>query len=907
MQSATGRPAFNAAIGGADLALQSKPPIHFEGVTARFFPLKANMYRLRAFCDSYLNIASQIVQFRPALPYVYLMALDYGKMAAVVGNLGWVSQHEVGFAVPLEWYRRENDRWVFVDWATVCPFIFVDNELSLLSGRDVYGWPKVKVWLEPEVNPWMSNPVDSPRLLTLSTMAYRELYAGKRQEPEVILQIRQEPSPRFLQFPPDLTDWFNPFRSAARAFSGYANMLGQFMETFTSLPLMGYDRTLGSPAWLNLLRQGTRYLNPLSAPPPANQITLKQFRDAERAGHICYQAIVSSEMSIKRYNAGGMLGDLNLLAGDPTGGFEILVRRNLAQPIVESLGIEVAGDRDREDAGMARLRPIFPFWLDLDLEYGIGKTICWRTRNSSWYLGGETPVQTPAEPSTPNHAFNTALGPGAQDVTGPFGFPNATVRVLPLLANPARLKRLCDDYLNGPLQKQFYSVEPWGSYVYLVVTNFGEMSSKTNNIGWWAERELSFFVPVRLRDPDGKLLSVAMIPAFVFADSETAVISGREINGLPAIAAAIKSPSNTWMTDSGPSEAADRGLLTLETMLLPALHLGQEVHWGLLLDIRQADALPYNDDVRWHMVAEAWGQELLGDHRKRVEVKNNDREAFTNLQALALEVLANREPIDTVTLKQFPDVGDPGAACYQALVRGRRVIDHIYDIREIEERIHLRIRRYPNVPIVETLGLKVKWTDTTGDAAVDILQPIRPFWMRLALTEHLGENLCWRVGAQWLPDAPVSHYFADSEPKVGPELVDLMRQRLAAKVQEWRSSAKLLTREDAKASVEKIEPQTAIESILSKEWENWGNPRWYREVHGEPIHQKPDLCIRVDSAGGYDADRLFPPAQRTKPDELWYSAEFPDALAQLAAKLAPAAPGGSESLPPPTVRSDKPK
>ena len=39
-----------------DGSLPVRPPFQFTGVTARVFPLKANMARLAAFCDAYVNM-----------------------------------------------------------------------------------------------------------------------------------------------------------------------------------------------------------------------------------------------------------------------------------------------------------------------------------------------------------------------------------------------------------------------------------------------------------------------------------------------------------------------------------------------------------------------------------------------------------------------------------------------------------------------------------------------------------------------------------------------------------------------------------------------------------------------------------------------------------------------------------
>ena len=84
--------------------MSSRPPFEFQGVRACVYPLRANIARLSYFIDQYLNLAmpAEIVRFRPALPFVYLMAMNYGRMAVTARNMGWVSQNEVAFVVPLE-------------------------------------------------------------------------------------------------------------------------------------------------------------------------------------------------------------------------------------------------------------------------------------------------------------------------------------------------------------------------------------------------------------------------------------------------------------------------------------------------------------------------------------------------------------------------------------------------------------------------------------------------------------------------------------------------------------------------------------------------------------------------------------------------------------------------------------
>ena len=481
---------------------------------------------------------------------------------------------------------------------------------------------------------------------------------------------------------------------------------------------------------------------------------------------------------------------------------------------------------------------------------------------------------------TRSHHFNTVRGVGAQDITGPFEFPDTTLRVLPLLADPAKLERLCDDYLGAGLGADCpYTVKAWGSYVYLVLTNFGEMSSKTNNIGWWAERELTFFVPVQVWDrKENTLLSVALVPAFAFADTETAAIVGREVSGRPTATAAITSPPNAWMSDSGPTWE-DEALVTLETLMLPALHMGQRAEWRRLLDITHHDALLYTDIVGWRRIADDWIRPLQDEVRRKSKIARDsaNHDAFTHARDLAVGVLAGRLPISILTLKQFRDVSDPDCACYQALVRGGRLIEHVYDVREIEERLHLRLHRNPALAIADRLGLQIKHTETTGTAVVDVIQPVRPFWARLSLREDLGENLSWRTGAQWQRDGRRQlrdqFYFEAETPTGIPDgISEFAGQRLSALLAQpaadESASVDALSREQARAAVAAIEPQLVIESILSSEWENWGNPRFYQQIERDRLrlaageapltdNPKPFFCIPCHSIGGQNREEAF--------------------------------------------------
>lgn len=866
MPSGNNKPKYNTALQAAALTQTLRPPASFDGVTARVFPLKANMARLQKFCDDYLNkdVPRTISFFQPAIPYVFLGALNYGRMSAEFANLGWMSQREVGFIIPLEWRQDQDGRLAFRDWTLVAPFIFVDDSWSLTTGREVYGWPKIKAWLTPEIDNWMRSPLLQDSVMTLSTMVFPELYEGERQEPRVLVEIERQPSPSFSLFPPDPWNSLNPLVSVPQALLNLASAMGTAAEILLGLPSSGYVQDRDLQSLKEMLGKLLQYVSPSAPALSSNNITLKQFRDAEEPLYICYQALVNSRISLRRLNKGGLLGDLNVLRGDLTGGFRIKMHRYEEQPIIERLGIEVAEEYEVQGRRVAVLQPTLPFWLDADLDYGFGDPLCWRTKHSPWYIptpASDQPTQSAAQSTEAasllekKHLYNTAQGASQPTISGPFRFPNVTIRVLPLMAMEERLKQFCEEYLANP----YYRFEPWGSYVYLFVTNYCEMFSASNNIGWWAEREATFAIPVKwYRRDTNQLVSLAMVSPFIFTDSDAAAITGREVDGRPIVFAALKSPGDTWLTEDGP--AADRHLLTLRTEVLPALFLGQKAEERVVLEIHQEEICPAHDEEGWRKIAAQWGKPLLDDLQEKTRCVRQCQEEFSNLKALSFEVLAHEEPFNEVTLKQFRDATDPNAACYQAIVLSQRFLEEVYEIQEIKDRMHVRLYQYPSLPIVDILGLRVKSRDAMGATIVDQVEPIRPFWLRVSLRQELGKNLCWRADShEWQTTAAHKEQRYFTEPTLThveqqlpeafaarqrhPSLKIALRE-LRQTIQRASRPVQQLTRETAGTAVSRVTPQVVVESLLSSEEEA---PLGVRGRGRR--RRKSDFFIRGDTLG----------------------------------------------------------
>ena len=796
-QAAFPKPTFINPAGDPQLSsLSVSPPFLFRNVTARVFTLKANVAVLTAFCDQYLNmkIPPTIVHYAPALPYVYLMVLNYGSMApssVQAQNVGWVAQHEVAFTIVLQRWREENGELVFKDWATVSPFIYVDDQLSLNTGREVYGWNKVTGVIEADIPLWVTDPAARVRQFQLGLVDFADAYAGADQSKETLLHIDQDPPTTFTTFPPDPRNPWSPLWAVPNGIANGVSLLGGVLDTAASLRIRGFEahRSIdGLRAMAAKAREKLQSVFPAMLPShgePANagalddavahlptlffdNVTLKQFRNPENPDLACYQALVQSKMGVDRVNRAGLLGDVNLLRGDTSGGYGISIHQHDSQPIIQTLGIEVDNwDRTAQSGGVAHLKPILPYWLDVDLYYGKGEVICSRAFGSATdpagYWRDEQKQAAPASPSSEKPSlplYNTALGAATQPIAGPFHFPDITLQVYPLLADREKLDEMLTNYLNDPLAlagmigadgvpRGGWRFETFGSYVYMMVTiygdQYGEMWSGANNVGNLFDREVTFTVPVRWYDENDQLIAVALIEPFTYSNNGRAVATDREVNGYNSIYATIDSPSDAWMAPGGP--IARRRYLHLATEVIPALNVGQKAQQETLLEIDELHALPNDDAAGWGVIADTWGRTVTDELKRKTYLTTTEEAPLDEAKALALDILAHGAPINRIIVKQYRDGEELETACYQALVQATTAITAVYDIREMDPVVHVRVHQQPGHPLVSALGLKVKYQDSSGGDVVDVLQPLRPFWMRLAAREDLATVACYRSAA----------------------------------------------------------------------------------------------------------------------------------------------------------------
>ena len=758
---------------------RSKPPFVFNNLSARVFPLRASLAALQHMCDSYLNfVPREVGRFRAVAPYVYLALLDYGQISEMVDSIGWFAQMEVYFGVPVEWYKVVNGKWMFHDWAVITPFIYVDDDFSVPLGRSVFGFPKTLAKVTKTTSDWLRDPVAPVTLARVETRVFPELYKKRRLESHVFLEVERDAPMSNFRIPPDPKGPMTPWAIAGRlaetmaGFGRDAMSISQSMRIFEPNP--GTDPAFGA-AMLNRIMPA---FLPGGKGFTLNSLNLKQFRSASHPHHICYQALTNGRMQMTAFNGSGLLGEERTGLGDMTGGYTIKLHEYSSLPIARTLGLEVHR-RWRGDHGVdvASFKPVMPFWANLNVKYLAGTNLAWRTGDNIWYGGNGEPLelsQDPPEEGFDSTLYNTTVASAVDDaITGPFQFTGTTVRVLPLLARRRKLEDfLNENYLkdglpNGAVSKngerkrfrlslwsrpdpELPSVEgkPIGgeyAYVYLTATSFGGVTSKTNDVGDWAKYELSFLIPVKfecmLKNGSWKIEGVGLVPAGSFVDDTTAAVTRTEVLGIPTLRANFVRPASVWLQEGELNFDAKQTLLRVEAEVFTAFHVGQQASKHPLLEISSRDDGSVAGQWESRENPIEWAEKLRLELETKKRTAEEHLDEYNRARSLALEILGNQVPVALYTLKQFRDAADPGKACYQSLVRVSRIFDEIFDIREIEETLRVRIHDFPSLPLVETLGIVANPIREDGTGVTFETQAIRPFYIRATITEELGEQL----------------------------------------------------------------------------------------------------------------------------------------------------------------------
>jgi hypothetical protein len=287
-------------------------PIELIGVTLWAFPLAADLGALRALSDKLIATPSNgAVRFHPLLPMVLMSVTEFpNAFFPKVAGQGRARERELSFGIP-GLYVSTTGLLPEIGFATMMPFLFLDNPVAIATGREEFGFFKHKGALRLPHDPG-------------STGFTVDVYGTRTFDPDVFWG-----DIRLLT----LTDT----GSAAEADIGLpwadiADAGAKLASVLLRAAGDGIARLAGAAAPLAGLALGH-----------LSQIFLKQFRDIADGTRACYQAVTLARYAVTRL-ANVSLANRYAMALDPLDSAPVAATLGLGNPTETGLGVKVVMD-----------------------------------------------------------------------------------------------------------------------------------------------------------------------------------------------------------------------------------------------------------------------------------------------------------------------------------------------------------------------------------------------------------------------------------------------------------------------------------------------------------------------------------------------------------------------------------
>ncbi len=294
------------------------------------FLFKSDIAALQKVCDKLFNIPSnQGVYYQPILPAVmvtFAKNKQCGPTSLPYSEWGTVAYNEVIISFFVVRIKKMGAVWIAEKVSACVPYIFVDDPIAMVLGREIYGMPKIMSTVAVPVY-----PSSAPAPFTLETISTPKLQNGLPFKNMQIAAINQINS--------DNTKPAQEWTDVGLALDAMKNIVfggGHIEIPGLSLVFEVVDLLLEKEMSFASLRQ------------------LRSIGNPDEAVH---KAVIEFGTKMMKFNAGGILN----------GTFQLKLPQNGLFPIAEDLGIS--------DGQLAESA----FWIDWDFLFQTGTEI-WSNR-----------------------------------------------------------------------------------------------------------------------------------------------------------------------------------------------------------------------------------------------------------------------------------------------------------------------------------------------------------------------------------------------------------------------------------------------------------------------------------------------------------------------------------------------
>ncbi len=266
------------------------------------FFLKGDLAKLQQLCDQQLNaVARGQYRFEPLSNYVMLtftrINKDYSQYPQDRAK-GWGQEIDTSIWIPVGQYAFINNKKTLEKIHWIMPYIWVDHPMTIINGREIFGYPKYLGRFE------MPDSPANPDYFSLEVNAFKTFSPDTESQWGKVLEVTKKPGDSLAQDKKQFENW----ETFARTIFCELSKVEDFALS---------DREVDEQIIEGLLQ------------PQLPQLFLKQFPDGSGQRAV-YQALTTSPAIINGFHGAG------LLFGD----YECMLHDFASEPIAQDLGLK---------------------------------------------------------------------------------------------------------------------------------------------------------------------------------------------------------------------------------------------------------------------------------------------------------------------------------------------------------------------------------------------------------------------------------------------------------------------------------------------------------------------------------------------------------------------------------------
>jgi hypothetical protein len=314
--------------------VSAPPPVRCHEGRFLGLLLKGEQARIEGTCQRVLNgPAGGAVEYRVLTPYALMLVGSFAKVSSGAPGFqdwGFVQETHLSIWLPLAAGRSVGGGFTLDHLCLTVPYMFVDNPLSYLGGREDFGYPKAMAEFSP------SNGLGEK----IQMQAFGgEFGPGHRAGPAPLVELERVQASSESGTP-------GATAPAGQAASAIGRTLRGPDEIVPYVEALSLGCQLPLEFGIAVSDFVLAVLNKT-----AQQVFLKQFRDAASAGDVCYRTIIEAPVQVTEPS-------LQTVGEE----WQVTIHGLRSHPIVEELGIESQPTS-------------LTFELGMDLEIDVGKVV----------------------------------------------------------------------------------------------------------------------------------------------------------------------------------------------------------------------------------------------------------------------------------------------------------------------------------------------------------------------------------------------------------------------------------------------------------------------------------------------------------------------------------------------------